>query len=330
MAKLWAAVLLSLMGMCAGQSRYCSYFGNRAPQAQPGLTNCTWYRESSCCLQEEINVLFPSVSPPTGANKVCRNYMNYLMCYVCSPAQSSFYTSERLTVCESFCNDFYDACKDASLVGRRIGDLYANGRAFCQDRRYIVGTQSETCFTLAKDKRTLSDRDSPAGRAGVSIPLIQLCTLVGLAFTSLLPGNRWSGAIALVLAVWLVGGSEGVFQKATFTQMASDMGSRLVSLGSSSLKRDTLQSLYDNVTIVQSEINTTMILQNIKNKLEAITMELATAASRISAGVDRVHFNPSSTAPVGTLGDLPGSVYQDADYANKNFRPEFMYNRYYQ
>lgn len=40
---------------------YCSFFNNRAPSPQISLKNCTWYKENSCCLQQEIESTFSKV-----------------------------------------------------------------------------------------------------------------------------------------------------------------------------------------------------------------------------------------------------------------------------
>lgn len=125
-------------------NQYCSFFNNRAPSAQPGLRNCTWFKENSCCLQQEIEVTFSRVKPLKGASLSCQKHINYLMCYICAPTQNQFYQNERLTVCEDFCNQFYEACKTAILKGSPIKYLYSSGKEFCLSRRFLVS--SESCF----------------------------------------------------------------------------------------------------------------------------------------------------------------------------------------
>ncbi|XP_025086518.1 uncharacterized protein LOC112559434 [Pomacea canaliculata] len=130
-----------------GNLKYCSFFNNRAPEVQRGLKNCTWFKESSCCRQEEIDATFGRVKPLRGASPECQRYTNYLMCYICSPDQSLFYLMESLTVCEEFCNAWYDACRTAILKGSVIRDLYDNGRSFCASRRFKVDTvKNGRCF----------------------------------------------------------------------------------------------------------------------------------------------------------------------------------------
>ena len=133
--------------------QYCPFFNNRAPSAQPNLKNCTWYKENSCCNQQEIDETFGKVKPLKGASKACQSYVNYLMCYICSPYQNEFYQNERLTVCEEFCDVFYEACGSAILTGSHIADLYNNGTQFCLSRRFLVESQSN-CFSAKHDHLT--------------------------------------------------------------------------------------------------------------------------------------------------------------------------------
>ena len=127
--------------------QYCSFFNNRAPSAQPGIRNCTWFKENSCCLQQEIEATFGRVKPLQGASPACQRYVNYLMCYICAPDQNLFYQGERLTVCEQFCDAWYEACGLAVLKGSIIRDLYPNGRQFCRSRRFKVA-RTDGCFSF--------------------------------------------------------------------------------------------------------------------------------------------------------------------------------------
>nr|KAG5710206.1 hypothetical protein BaRGS_006725 [Batillaria attramentaria] len=129
------------------EKKYCPFFNNRAPEVQRGLKNCTWFKESSCCRQEEIDATFGRVKPLRGASPDCQRYTNYLMCYICSPDQYRFYLMESLTVCEEFCDAWYAACSSAILKGSIIQDLYKNGKEFCGSRRFKVDTvKNGQCF----------------------------------------------------------------------------------------------------------------------------------------------------------------------------------------
>lgn len=97
-------------------------------------------------MQQEIKATFGKMKPLQGASVACQKYINYLMCYICSPDQFLFYKNERLTVCQGFCDKLYDACNSAILKGSVIRHLYANGREFCRSRRFQVNTVN--CFTF--------------------------------------------------------------------------------------------------------------------------------------------------------------------------------------
>ena len=136
--RLLLLTLLFSFSSCANESinasnavpdRYCSFFNNRAPQPVTNLKNCTWYRNSSCCLQREIDATFGQVKPLRGASPRCQLWLNYLICYICSPDQNHFYRRERLTVCEEVCDGFLQACGDAMADGKRISETYNTGMA---------------------------------------------------------------------------------------------------------------------------------------------------------------------------------------------------------
>lgn len=138
---------------------YCSFFANRAPNIQLGLKNCTWFKENSCCRQQEIDAIFPRVKPLRGASPACQRYTNYLMCYVCAPNQNAFYYMESLTVCEEFCDAWYDACQNAILKGSIIKELYSNGSEYCASRRFKVQpAETSSCyyFDARRDKSEAS------------------------------------------------------------------------------------------------------------------------------------------------------------------------------
>ncbi|XP_060588609.1 riboflavin-binding protein-like [Ruditapes philippinarum] len=131
---------------------FCSFFNNRAPSPQPSLRNCTWFKKNSCCKQEEIEATFGTVKPLPGSSPGCQRYTNFLMCYICAPNQNLFYGQEKLTVCEEFCNAWYSACSSAILKGSVIGDLYTNGREFCEKRNFMCEPMAnKNCFIQLSD-----------------------------------------------------------------------------------------------------------------------------------------------------------------------------------
>ena len=158
--------------------KYCSFFNNRAPEVQRNLKNCTWFKESSCCRQEEIDATFGRVKPLRGASPDCQRYTNYLMCYICSPDQYLFYLMESLTVCEEFCQSWFEACQTAILKGSVIQTLYENGKDFCESRRFNVDTvKNGKCFFFDARMDKNGTRETPRG-LGYSVVLALFSVLL--------------------------------------------------------------------------------------------------------------------------------------------------------
>ena len=185
---------------------YCSFFSNRAPSPQPGLTYCTWFKEYSCCRDNEVRLIFSQVCflfhashsdravfiiqvrPLIGASSECTHFINALMCYVCSPLQHAFYKSERLHVCLSYCDRMYQACATALMKGIPVGELYTDGRAFCLSRRFEINDifNSSACFSddgfLIHSKRQMTTADRNISSTNVERPsLLKLFLVICLA-----------------------------------------------------------------------------------------------------------------------------------------------------
>ncbi|KAK3090248.1 hypothetical protein FSP39_010362 [Pinctada imbricata] len=140
--------------------QFCTFFNNRGPKPQPNLRNCTWFGKNSCCMQEEIDAEFSTMKPIPGASLTCQRYTNYFLCYICAPYQNSFYIRERLTVCEEFCDAWYDACRSAILKGSVISSLHKNGRDFCRSRSYEVDTvANQKCYMYDPQMKSMAPRE---------------------------------------------------------------------------------------------------------------------------------------------------------------------------
>ena len=87
-------------------------------------SNCSWYRESSCCSSEDVLRLSHAdpVLSLVGSSLHCRDQLHQLMCSICSPAQADLYIVEDvrgfdvpvLRVCESFWETLFAACGGAT------------------------------------------------------------------------------------------------------------------------------------------------------------------------------------------------------------------------
>lgn len=139
----------------SGTRNYCPYFKNRAPSQQTNLENCTWFRDNSCCLNEELNEILASTTISLqDSSSECSKHTTYLMCYVCAPNQNTFYRDETLTVCAEFCERWFTACINAKWKGFAIRSLYSSGREFCEARKFLIASKNdkrpESCYTFGK------------------------------------------------------------------------------------------------------------------------------------------------------------------------------------
>lgn len=164
----------------AEELQYCPFYNNRGTSPQPFLKNCTWYADNACCTQIEIDYAFANVKPPQGAPPECLRQLNYLMCYICDPLQYKFYKNEYLTVDLTFCDNLYDACKDAILKGSVIRNLYKNGEEFCTSRRFEVGRQEDAVQGFFYN----NELDSSTGHMICLSYLLSIVTIV-FALTSI-------------------------------------------------------------------------------------------------------------------------------------------------
>ncbi|CAF0741193.1 unnamed protein product [Rotaria sordida] len=183
----------SASSLSSNTAPYCSFFSNRAPSPQPGLTNCTWLRENSCCRDNEVRLIFSQVRPLIGSSSECTHFINVLMCYVCSPLQYGFYRSERLHVCLSYCDRMYKACARALMKGIPVGELYANGHEFCLSRRFEIHDidNSSSCFSddglILQTKKQINIDDINMSSTNIERPnflklFIVICLAAMLSF----------------------------------------------------------------------------------------------------------------------------------------------------
>lgn len=119
----------------------------RRPKEAYSLSNCTWFRERSCCTRTEVTSTFPGMPHLDTSSDECRNHLNYMMCYFCSPDQYLWFRQGKLHICKSFCADIYTHCKDAKYNGKKIGSAYSDGRDFCKGQLFsVLDEDSDLCF----------------------------------------------------------------------------------------------------------------------------------------------------------------------------------------
>eukprot|EP00117_Sycon_ciliatum_P006330 scpid15815/ scgid3227/ VWFA and cache domain-containing protein 1 len=307
-------VTLALISLPTGSNgQFCSVFNNRSPTPQPGLRNCSWYRDSSCCRNEEIDSLFDTVVLPDQANRRCRNLITYLMCYVCDPAQSNFYQQERLTVCDRFCDDVLEACADAVFGGSRLETRFgSDGARFCRELRFEVGTSAETCFNLAEDRRTLPLSSGESVRPASTL-LYALAAFVLTTFRHMRPTSV-ALLVVLIASSTLVKPSSGAVTADNIRDMAAALENELITIARDGIKRDRVQDIYEMADRRRNALNATSILGNIESQLESLLNDLDSAASQLSSSIAtaRSNYLLSPVQPL-PLANLSSDVYVDAD-----------------
>lgn len=118
------------------------------PKEAYSLSNCTWFRERSCCTRTEVTSTFLGMPHVETSNSDCHNHLNYLMCYFCSPDQYQWLRQGKAHICKSFCNDVYKHCKDAKFEGKALSSVYSNGNEFCKAQFFNVldDENTQACY----------------------------------------------------------------------------------------------------------------------------------------------------------------------------------------
>ena len=260
---------------------HCPYFNNRAPKPDWGLTNCTWHRPMSCCGVSEEARLVATFEEHlvTGELLGCQQQLNYLLCWPCDAGQQYYYDLEHneLSVCRSFCDDLYSACKSAGFKGATLETYVSDGTEFCELLRAKVVSGEDNCLRVfdggctAPDWRFLPKTgpwraggrgDGPNGAAGLA-PCWGLLGIIGLAFAlgGSSPTNKGKRAKknrkkSLVLLATLAP-ARAATPDATVLRWAANVGEELRNASRDVLLRDELQDLYDEASYSYTEYDGT-------------------------------------------------------------------------
>ena len=154
----------------------------------------------SCCgVSEEARLVAPFEEHlVTGELLGCQQQLNYLLCWPCDAGQQYYYDLEHneLSVCRSFCDDLYGACKSAGVKGAPLATSVSDGPAVCELLRAKVVAGQDTCLRVLDGGGTAPDwrflpktgpwraggrGDGPNGAAGLA-PCWGLLGIIGLAF----------------------------------------------------------------------------------------------------------------------------------------------------
>ncbi|XP_051868772.1 riboflavin-binding protein-like [Pristis pectinata] len=161
--------ILSLANNCKGENCLSGYYHKSSSGPEPGMRECSWFSESSCCFSNYTELL--AVSPVSkvvdtywdrcgNLSLRCEEYMKKIDCfYHCSPLAYNWinpnnsYSIFHVPICESFCDDWFAACmNDRTCVRNWITDwqwdehgnncvnecipyreMYRNGKDLCEN-----------------------------------------------------------------------------------------------------------------------------------------------------------------------------------------------------
>ncbi|KAH0629656.1 hypothetical protein JD844_011887 [Phrynosoma platyrhinos] len=187
-----AWVLLLLWTTAEGLEDRCLPGGKHKPSPSPEeqLGVCQIYAENACCSPEiaqdlsKANDIYWNRCGSLSSR--CEEYLEQVECfYHCSPIAAQWPHPRRPTallavpLCQSFCDGWYDACKDDLTCARNwltdwhwgpdgnncsqdcvsYGQMYRDGKELCEtiwDDTFIVSTDPCECLTLTASDTVFS------------------------------------------------------------------------------------------------------------------------------------------------------------------------------
>jgi hypothetical protein len=177
------AACLVLFALCISATPFeCT------PQAADGdMPMCCWYSNSTCCPTDEtgllgavsgfVNGLYDDMTD-NGKNsnhtfEKCFTYVENFICTACSPDSPTFMDVSgadetgvtTITLCKDFCDSFYDACSDESLVG--AVQMFAeqgivDGKTLCLSFNDQGGDDTYSAVASSIDSESADTGDLPA------------------------------------------------------------------------------------------------------------------------------------------------------------------------
>ncbi|XP_077183353.1 retbindin [Paroedura picta] len=194
MGIVWALVVL--WTGAAGIEDRCLPGGKHkaSPSPEGHLGTCNLYRENACCSPDVILDLSKANdiywNRCGGLSSRCEEYLQRVECfYRCSPIAAQWPHPQRPTavlavpLCQNFCEQWYDACKEDLTCARNwltdwhwgpdgnncsqecisYGQMYKDGKELCEtiwDDSFVASTDPCECLTL-----TASDTGFSASRS---------------------------------------------------------------------------------------------------------------------------------------------------------------------
>lgn len=307
-------VLLLGLLVTLSNASFCSYFGNREPGREPGLTRCTDYRGSSCCQPDEEDIGF-NVDPifNGGESSNCRRTVNLLRCWICHPQQNLFYKNETLTLCEGMCDRLLRDCGGAAWRDGRVYNYYRNGNEICKEMGFNVA--STNCFT--------SGMASGARRtAAFTSKLATLITLLGgFLLTGLLTKSTQFNTILICITVTVVlmansANAQTNERAQEVTGWANRVSSFITELARDHLLVDEAQALFDNAEYNEVSVNGSEIVGHIRQRLSTFAADKLRALDNMVNAITNAYnqfYRNATELPYRNPEDFPSSIYRDSD-----------------
>ncbi|XP_044139016.1 retbindin [Bufo gargarizans] len=126
---------------------------------EPGLTKCQQYSSYSCCSQEHLDAASSVRFPWSGCGSLssrCEEYVSRVQCmYLCCPHISKWSLPgsaagiHELPLCDTFCDKWYDACKEDLICSETI-ELKRNCSKGCITYKQKFRSGDQMCDTIWK------------------------------------------------------------------------------------------------------------------------------------------------------------------------------------
>jgi hypothetical protein len=306
-------------GAVAGLTGTCPFYNFRAPTPQWGLTNCTWFKPSSCCLPHEEKSLAAEIDRTSAilydTSPQCQQALNFLGCWPCHPEQGSFYDAlqQRLTVCERFCTHMHTSCMGAMWNGKPVQQAFSDSAAFCRGLKLDIG-QCEAnssspralkgCLDLT-DNFFMADKwcelpvaadKSTAARVGAGPQTLALALVVmlsargGVEDWGLARPRVWSSkiirvALCLICTASVAYGSP--IPATTVEQWANAIGEDMIVLSKSAMQTTEAQRIYSNANYQVNQMNASARVVDLGQKLNSWFRKKQEAVLKLQAQVEK-------------------------------------------
>ncbi|XP_071944429.1 uncharacterized protein [Antedon mediterranea] len=136
-----------IVAVCS--TKVCSYYGEQRYAApQSSLSNCSWFSDSACCRRTEVTSVLGGMYKINKASQECKNRLNYMMCYFCSPNQMDWYDENRVIICSDFCEETFKVCNTATYNNEPLLKGFETASEFCKAQSFHMIEGTQNCFNF--------------------------------------------------------------------------------------------------------------------------------------------------------------------------------------